>query len=484
MSQNSQSRARRRDPRNCDCHNWTLLNFQHRSGRRRGRRSNCPRYNADASLIFKQSFTQHCATGTWTEKETTLKRLHAEKTYSQLVEDVFVSNGLLASIQTAINAHAERKGKAFRLKEGVAGQWQIRLYFMILIAMALYNCKVREFWSMDETKGYRRIAKYMNHDDWTAINRHFVLNIPEDPDYQDLPRDDPDYHPFAEWSDGLCKMRDNLREMIDVGNVKTTDESRVVGKSGRSPFTNRIADKPIRNGQDVFTTATYGRVRVGIVNDLIPYCGNWTYLYNDDEDVDPQTELDMDTLVQRIISRNCVPGDLFCCDGRFTSVFVFEKAAAAGIGAFGVIHRTRRCLPKGTWTGADFKAFEAAKQRGSFRQYESSSGLHVTVWWDSGKKPLFLLDNCLDPRMRMPVKRRHNQHSDSAESGTVEHFQLPVVCYLYNKYMGAVDAANRSRSMLFIDRQTVRKHLRVHLACVEFLAFVSTADLYADSHNV
>ena len=480
MSQSQQSSSQRscRVLRNCTCHHWTEYTLP----------ADGPTVVADithetSSTVFTDTVSEHCENGIWTERRTRLKANWQEVPYSHLVDKVLSGNGLLSKMIQGINEHAERKGDAFRLSNDMLGEWKLRLFFAALVAMRLFNSTVKEFWSMDPTKGCRFVAKYLSEDEFQAINRNLVFNPFADPSFADLDKDDPDYHPYAEYQEGLDKLLENFSDLVNVGNVHTLDESRVAGKATGHPFTSRDPTKPQRCGLDIFTTATYGVERVGIVEDLIPYCGKWTYDYDDESD---QKEWDnvMNNVCIRILRKRCKPGDLFCCDARFTSVWLFEQAAELGIGAFGVIRHDRVCLPREFWRTADFQKFRDDAVRGTYRQYEKRNGLHVTAFWDSGKKPIWMLDNCFHPKVRIAVTRKHGKKFKSAPSGTSEDIPFPTVCFGYNTWMGAVDAANRSRSLLFIDRQSVRKSVRAHVASLEFLAFVNTADLYVDCHSV
>lgn len=476
-TQNSSARAPP-EYKNCECHDWSSY-------------TPAQTINVDVlddtDNVFTDTVSDYYEDGVWRERKTTLKQEWHDVSFAKLVDRVLSGDALLTTIAKGINAHAERTGDSFRLSDdSLKADWQIRLYIMILVAMRLYNCSVVDFWDMDTTKGHRSIAKYMSRPEWEAINRNFVLNPAENPDYIDLPHDDPNFHPYAEWTIGLEVMKENLRATYEPGNIKTMDESRVAGKAKGHPFTNRIPDKPQRCGLDIFTTATFGKERVGIISDLTPYCGERTWEFDDDDSDDevPDGNGQMDNLVYHILKENCEPGDIFCCDKRFTSVWAFERATDLGIGAIGVIDPVRRHLPREEFRSNDFKQFKAAKVRGSMRQFVDESPLHLTALWDSGKSPLYLLDNCLNPDVRMEIARQHGKKSKSAPSGTVELFDHAPPMTVYNKCMGAVDAANRSRSLLFIDRISRRKYTRTFQACIEFLAFVSTADLHADTHNV
>lgn len=223
-----------------------------------------------------------------------------------------------------------------------------------------------------------------------------------------------------------------------------------------------------------------------------------TWKLHDHESEGKESDKHFNKLVCHKLRNDCEPRDLFISDSRFTSVYAFEYARRLDITAVGVIRKDRVCLPREGPDGLycpEFNRWEKNASKGDFIQWKcTKSKLHLLAWKDSADHAILKLDNGLNPHKRMRIKRND---SEEAEDGTRtmragrprkkqerKTFLVPPPAVVYDEKMGAVDALNRSRELLSMDRQTRRKHTRVHLAILEWYMLDGPAKIYAGRNEV
>ena len=261
-------------------------------------------------------------------------------------------------------------------------------------------------------------------------------------------------------------------------------------------------DKPIKYGLDIYSLCDRGKFTKGFLIDDIPYAGTYTYeqiikeLDNLDSDSDEEFEDEIDPLdeiqveneeylandkpaliVQSFIHRNGLVGSgrMIVLDNKFISVPLLEKAAQTwNVRMAGTFKLNRKFKPK-LFDCKYKKWFNNNHERGQFVTYQTDK-LTLNVWKDS--KAVFFLDNDIKGECKTFVERKIKGQKEK------QRFEAPMVCKLYNKYMGLVDACNQCYAALNIDPRSKRKQNRLLMFTIGKYALNNGYILWVESTHL
>ena len=323
--------------------------------------------------------------------------------YADMVDKYFMTPAFLNECIKGTNDHAVRKrdDKYEPISLDKSGRNTIRLYWAIEIAMSDNNKTQKEFWSPDPSKGIHKLCRLgMNEKRFLQIRRNFCMN--EDMDFTRNKRSH-NYNRYCDWEGGIQILLQNSRKAIDKKvNFKVIDEARMIETA--APGTS-VEPKPDRKGVNVYTVCVRFRHHKGYTIGAKAYNKN----NNRDEDiVIEEKEGDTDNLVNQLITQTSDrdnPNSVYVADSKFNSVYVHETLAnAKNTRNIGVINSVAAHLPNshdtrktrfGYFEQQEWKDRVKAMEKGEYMKFESGQ-LHLTVF-RSRKKPVYILDNCVNP---------------------------------------------------------------------------------------
>ena len=281
-------------------------------------------------------------------------------------------------------------------------------------------------------------------------------------------------HPYHWWNNGYKIIRNNFKKLIGKSaTIYSIDEMRVASNARGQPYKNKMSEKPIKKGVNLYACACHTSLHSGLVIESVPFCGPWTY--KEDLKWDPRKEGAIDNIVHQLIERTYQTGNIYCYDNWFTTIYQLEELCMKfpGLGLIGTFRMNRHGIPLKYFQSKEWEAAKKKMKKGDYVQWKlkESDYVHMTFFRDSSD--VLIMDTCVNPKKYCRISRK-------GDDGKKQWFLVPEVIRIYNEYMGSVDAAGHHHKDINIDRKCRRKWNRIFLNLLDTFAFTNTAIFWAD----
>ena len=386
------------------------------------------------------------------------------QSFPELVEEVITRDFILECIK-GTNLHGYWDEDYTEILSDEAGIFTMKMYICAMIKASMRTGAMRTIRDDDDTIGAKEIKPYISRDNFELIHKHFCLNA----------WDPVDLHPYKKFARGIEKLCRNSNTLINVPEILTIDEFRILSTSHKDKYKSFSPLKPTKIGRNCYNVCVQcGKFHGYTIANLL-YSGDFTYdhtmaEYGTGEEYEPE-EGKQDNKVNKLIFNTVESTDaVYVMDRGFTSINIASKMSEyyGHIGIVGTIDQRAKCLPKSYFASNDFPDADDW-ERGAYEMWrcggEDDTGLNLTIIKDT--KLVFILDNTINVATRSYIKRGG------------EKLLVPHSMKFYNRHMGEVDASASHREPFQMDRKSTRYNQRSIWSLLELYALINPSIVMA-----